>query len=49
MESDFSITQFLREHIFFNPIFWGIVAVVLWIVGPAFYRALRGKDTDQDG
>ena len=49
MESDFSTTQFLREHILFNPIFWGIVAVILWIIAPAFYRALRGKDKEQDG
>jgi hypothetical protein len=49
MGSDSSITQFLREYIFFNPIVWGIVAVILWIVGPAFYRALRGKDKEHDG
>ncbi len=49
MENDCSITQFLQEHIFFNPIIWGIVAVILWIVAPAFYRALRGKDKEKDG
>jgi hypothetical protein len=49
MESDCSIAQLFREYIIFNPIFWGILAVILWIAAPAFYRALRGKDGEQDG
>jgi hypothetical protein len=38
--------QYLKEYVLFNPIIWGIVAVVVWIVGAAFIKAWRGKDED---
>ncbi|MGD0624272.1 MAG: hypothetical protein ABSB32_06075 [Thermodesulfobacteriota bacterium] len=38
--------RYLKDYILFNPIVWGILAVVLWIVGSAFIRALRGKDKE---
>ena len=38
----------LRENILANPLVWGIVAVVLWIVGSAFIQALRGKDQKEE-
>lgn len=41
-----SIIQYLKDYILFNPIVWGIVAVVLWIVGSAFIKAWRGKDEE---
>jgi hypothetical protein len=44
-----SLVQYLKDHIFLNPIFWGILAVVLWIIGAAFIKAWRGKDGGQDG
>ena len=39
-----STIQYLKDYILFNPIIWGIAAVVLWIVGAAFIKAWRGKD-----
>ncbi len=44
-----SMIQYLKEYVLFNPIAWGILAVVLWIVGSAFIRALRGKDKGENG
>jgi len=44
-----STIQYLKEHILFNPIAWGIAAVVIWIVGSAFIKAWRGKDEEDDG
>jgi hypothetical protein len=48
MGSASTIAQFFRDYMVFNPIFWGILAVILWIAAPAFYRALRGKEKEQD-
>jgi hypothetical protein len=42
----YSLFQYLKDHILFNPIVWGIVGIVLWIVGAAFIKAWRGKDED---
>ena len=42
----YSTIQYLKEHIFFNPLVWGIVGVILWIAGAAFIKAWRGKDQD---
>jgi len=39
-----SWVNFLREYLLYNPLAWGIAAVVLWIVGSAFFKALREKD-----
>ncbi len=39
---------FLREKILANPMLWAVVAVVLWIVGSAFIKALRGKDEKEE-
>jgi hypothetical protein len=44
-----TIGTYLQEHILSNPILWGIAAVILWIAGSAFIKALRGKDADEDG
>ncbi|MBI5969151.1 MAG: hypothetical protein HY882_14995 [Deltaproteobacteria bacterium] len=41
-----SLVGYLKDYILFNPIVWGIVAVVLWIVGSAFIKAWRGKDEE---
>ncbi len=49
MELFHSTIRYLKEDVLFNPIAWGILAVVLWIVGAAFIRALRGKDKDGNG
>jgi len=49
MELFHSMVRYLREQILFNPIFWGILVVVLWIVGAAFIKALRGKDKKGNG
>jgi hypothetical protein len=46
MEFFHSMIRYLRDYILFNPIVWGILAVVLWIVGSAFIRALRRKDEE---
>jgi hypothetical protein len=46
MEMIHSTIQSLKEQILFNPVVWGIVAVILWIVGAAFIKAWRGKDED---
>ncbi|MDI6754175.1 MAG: hypothetical protein QME78_07250 [Thermodesulfobacteriota bacterium] len=46
MEIFHSLIQYLKDYILFNPIMWGIVAVVLWIIGAAFVKAWRGKDED---
>jgi hypothetical protein len=48
MEFLYSLGSYLREHILANPIVWGIAAVVVWIVGSAFLKALRGKDRDEN-
>ena len=44
MEFYHSAVQYLKDYILGNPIVWGIVAVVLWIIGSAGIKALRGKD-----
>jgi len=46
METFQAMIQYLKGYIFWNPIVWGIVAVVLWIVGSAFIKAWRGKDEE---
>ena len=46
MELIHSAIQYLKENILFNPLIWGIAAVILWIVGAAFIKAWRGKDED---
>jgi hypothetical protein len=40
--------QYVRESILYNPIVWGIGAVVLWIIGSAFIKAWRGKDKEEE-
>lgn len=42
----YSILSYLKEYILLNPIIWGILGVILWIVGAAFVKALRGKDRE---
>ena len=44
-----SAIQYVREYILFNPVVWGIAAVVVWIVGSAFIKAWRGKNGEDDG
>ena len=44
-----SLVQYLKDYILLNPIVWGILAVVLWIMGTAFIKAWRGKDGGGDG
>jgi hypothetical protein len=39
-----SLVQYLKDYILHNPIVWGILAVILWIMGAAFIKAWRGKD-----
>ena len=46
METFQSIIQYLKDYILLNPIVWGIMAIVLWIVGSAFVKAWRGKDEE---
>lgn len=46
MEFFHSMIRYLKDYILFNPIVWGILAVVLWIVGSAFIKALRRKDEE---
>jgi len=46
MEFLHSTIGYLKEYILYNPLVWGIIAVVLWIVGAAFIKAWRGKDED---
>lgn len=41
--------QYLKEYLLFNPLFWGIAAVVIWIVASAFLKAWRKKDGDENG
>jgi hypothetical protein len=41
-----STIQYLKDYFLLNPLVWGILAVVLWIVGSAFIRALRRKDEE---
>ncbi len=48
MELFQSLRTYLKDYIFSNPIIWGIVAVILWIVGAAFIKAWRGKDEEND-
>ena len=43
MELIHSSIQYLQENILFNPLVWGIVGVILWIVGAAFIKGWRGK------
>ncbi len=43
-----SLIRYLREYVLGNPIAWGIAAVILWIVGSAFIKALRGKDEEEE-
>ena len=44
MEIFHSMIQYVKEHILLNPLGWGIIAVVIWIVGAAFIKTWRGKD-----
>lgn len=46
MEIFHSMIRYLKDYILFNPLVWGILAVVLWIVGSALIRAWRGKDKE---
>jgi hypothetical protein len=46
METFQSIIQYLKDYILLNPIVWGIMAIILWIVGSAFVKAWRGKDEE---
>ena len=46
MEIFYPLLRYLEDHILFNPIVWGIVGIILWIVGTAFVKAWRGKDED---
>jgi hypothetical protein len=46
MELLYPLLRYLKEYILLNPIVWGILGVVLWIVGAAFLKALRGKDRE---
>lgn len=48
MESLHSLGSYLKENILTNPIWWAIAAVVLWIMGSAFLKTLRGKDSKED-
>jgi len=48
MEHLHSLGSYLQENILTNPIVWGIGGVVLWIVGSAFLKTLRGKDPKED-
>jgi ABC-type long-subunit fatty acid transport system fused permease/ATPase subunit len=48
MEMFRSLLQYLKENFLHNPIMWGIAAVVIWIMGAAFLKALRGKDKDEE-
>jgi hypothetical protein len=49
MEFFQTVIRFARENFLFNPLFWGIAAVVLWIVGSAFLKAWRGKNEEDNG
>jgi len=44
MEFFHSTIRYLKEYLLYNPLVWGILVVVLWIVGAAFIKAWRGKD-----
>jgi hypothetical protein len=44
-----STIRYLKEYLLFNPVVWGIAAVVIWIVGSAFIKAWRGKNGEDDG
>ncbi len=46
MEFFYPVLRYLKEYILLNPIIWGIFGVVLWIVGAAFVKTLRGKDRE---
>ena len=46
MEIFHPFIRYVKEYILLNPIIWGILAVVLWIIGAAFIKAWRGKDQD---
>ena len=46
MEIFYPLLRYLKDYILFNPIVWGIVGIILWIVGTAFLKAWRGKDED---
>jgi hypothetical protein len=48
MEMFRSLLQYLKENFFYNPIMWGSAAVVIWIMGAAFIKALRGKEKDKE-
>ncbi len=48
MEHWLSLGSYLKENILTNPMMWAIAAVVLWIVGAAFLKTLRGKDPKED-
>jgi hypothetical protein len=48
METLQSLFLYVKQNILYNPVAWGIGAVVLWIVGKAFLKALRGKDGDEE-
>ena len=48
MEVFRSLFQYVKENLINNPVLWGITAVVLWIIGAAFMKALRGKDDNEE-
>jgi ABC-type polysaccharide/polyol phosphate export permease len=48
MEVFRSLLQYVKENVLYNPIMWGIAAVVLWMIGAAFFKAWRGKDDDEE-
>lgn len=41
-----SAIRYVVDYLLLNPVVWGIVAVILWIVGAAFLKAWRGKDEE---
>ncbi len=49
MEIFQGIRSYVHDAILSNPVVWGIVAVILWIVGAAFIKAWRAKDEEKDG
>jgi len=49
VEAFHSLLSFLKSKIILNPITWGIVVVVIWIIWSGFIKTWRGKDEGGDG
>ncbi len=49
VEAFHSLFSYLKDKIFFNPITWGIIGVIIWIIWSGFIKAWRGKDEGGDG